>query len=244
MSWQARWNQNSSFDKVDPNDPWFDVNHGTASYVTRAGQLFITGQTPRMYVHDPDMGRQWRDVEITMYFKRMADARVPYAGMTAVARSNHGVTGDETQDLCDTRGYGARVRYDGRTDFEKETSHPFNQSTHERQLFAGGMPYNRWIGFKFVVYDLSPHRVKLETWLDQNDDGNWRKVNELVDNGHVFGNRPCKPGIDPRMVLNADTNRPGSESGKPNVSVYFRSDGVAPNGLVYRSGSVREIQAP
>jgi hypothetical protein len=244
LTWESQWGQTANFDKVDPNDPWFDVNHGTASYQTSAGQLFITGRTPRMYVHDPELKRQWHDVEITTYFKRVGDANVPYAGMTAVTRANHGVTGDETQDLCDTRGYGARIRYDGRTDFEKETSHPFNSAQSERKLFRDGMPFNRWIGFKFVVYDVNPHSVKLELWIDLKGNGHWVKQNELTDNGRFWGTRRCAPGIDPRLVLDNTGHRDGSESGRPNLSTYFRSDGVAKDGLVYKQASIREISVP
>lgn len=240
MNWVSDWREDRSFDGIDPRDPWLDGDHGRASFKVVHGELHISGPVPRIYVRDPNLEKQWTDVEITTYFKRVKDADVPYAGMTAVARSNHGITGDETQDLCDTRGYGARLRYDGRTDFEKETSHPKNRAVNSRIIWKNGMPFKRWIGYKFLVYDLPNGNVKLETWID--DAGTkWRKVNEKIDDGRSWGRVSCAEGVDPKMVLSSSPHRKGSESGKPNLSVYFRSDGVSEDGLVYKWTSVREI---
>lgn len=241
--WVSSWDSSRQFDGVDPADEWFDAAHGEGSFEAGDGQLVISGQTPRMYVHDPQMERQWRDVEITMYVKRGQDDGIPYSGFTAVARSNHLTTEDGSSDRCDTRGYGGRLRFDGHVDFEKETAHPHNQATSNRTVFPNGMPTGVWLGVKYVVFD-QDDGVHLQMWLDLTDGrggGDWRLINEVIDHGHLFGDVPCATGIDPAMALDNDSSRKGSESGKPNVSVYFRGDGIGDGGLSYKWGSVREI---
>ncbi|MGZ5398691.1 MAG: hypothetical protein ACXWDM_01675 [Nocardioides sp.] len=245
MTWVSKWGERRRITGVDPLDPWFDADHGQATFLAARGRLRITGDIPRIFIYHPRRSRQWRDVEITMYFKRVRDDGVPYAGMVSVARSNHGVTGRETRDLCDSRGLGARMRYDGGIDFDKETRHPFAAQTAGKVYWPRGMPTNVWIGYKHVVYDLPDGRVRQELWIDESGGaggGSWVMLNAITDDGHLFGDRACAAGIDPEMRLTNDPGRPGSESAKPNIAVYFRSDGVGRKGLVYKWGSVREIR--
>lgn len=249
MAWTSSWASRARrFDGIDPDDPWFDAAHGDASYsVTGDGILQISGSVPRMYVHDPALERQWGNVEITMYFKRLADGSVPWGGMVSVARTNHGTTGNENVHKCDTRGIGARMRYDGAVDFEKETNHPDSHAVARKMQWSDGLPLGTWIGYKHVVVDLPDGRVRQELWIDERGGeggGEWRLLNSFEDDGKSYGatTQACDAGTPSTLPLSRAAARAGSESGKPNISVYFRSDQVGPGGLWYKWGSVREIE--
>ncbi|MBI3299878.1 MAG: fibronectin type III domain-containing protein [Elusimicrobia bacterium] len=243
--WAANWGGGQARTFTwgdDPLDSWTH-GRGNATYsIDGQGQLLLSGSTPRLYIYNPGASG-WRNVEMTVYAMRVSDSGTAYGGIVGIARTNH--TADTT-NLCDTRGIGARFRYDGRIDLEKETSHPNSVPIKNKTHFSGGMPKNTWIGWKYVVYDLPNGNVKIENYMDLTDGANggtWVKVNEHEDNGSNFGvgGKACKSGIDPAMRLNAGDSRTGSETGKPNLAVYFRSDNVGTNGLKYKRMSVREI---
>ena len=247
--WFSTWDdgvaRSFSSNVDDPQDPWFHTKYlGDATYSVDGKGLFkISGQTPRMYIWNPSKVDEWHNVEMTVYAMRVSDSSTPWGGIEGVARTNHT---NDTSNYCDTRGNDARFRYDGHIDFEKETHHPYSVAVQNKSYFSGGLPYNKWIGYKLVVYDLPNGDVKLESWMDLSDGlngGNWVKVNELEDTGKNFGvgGTPCAPGIDPALRLTNSDNRPGTETGYPNYDVYWRSDGVGTNGLIYKKMSVREV---
>jgi hypothetical protein len=247
--WMSKWGNGAArtFGYADdPGDAWFH-GKGNATYsIDGKGQLSVSGAVPRMYISDPALLQSWRNVEMTVYAYRVVDQGTAWGGIEGVARTNHGSTGPEATNLCDTRGNDARFRYDGHIDFEKETSHPNSVAVQNKTFWPAGFPFGQWIGYKLAVYDLANGNVKLENYMDLTDGANggtWVKVNELEDNGTNFGvgGVPCKTGVNPALkLLNSDV-RAGSESGKPNIAVYWRTDNVGTNGMIYKKMSVREI---
>ena len=73
----------------------------------------------------------------------------------------------------------------GKTRFPKEQRHNGGYS------FSPTVPAttsieDRWVGIKYVVYNFVQDGktiVKLENWLDNNNNGNWAKIYEYTDAG-------------------------------------------------------------
>jgi hypothetical protein len=242
MAWSSDWSTSRTFGfGFDPKDSWME-GRGSGTYKAGGGELKISGSTPRLYVQDPNNTKQWRDLEITTYFKKVNDFSSAYDGFTAVARTNH----LPDSNSCDTRGLASRFRNDGHIDFEKETAHPSSKTVVNKTQWSGGLPKNTWIGYKYLVFDLPNGNVRVESWIDTTDGqngGSWKLLNSFEDTGTNWGTggTACKSGIDPAMKLTNAPSRAGSETGKPNASVYFRSTGVGTDGLVLKKASVREI---
>lgn len=175
----------------DPNDPaGLSGMRGEGSLqVTGTGELVMSGSQPRIYVY-PAAARPWRNLEVTVYYRRVADDGTAYAGLVVGVRS--GADGHTGATACEAHTYYARLRHDGAIDFEKELEHPAS-STRARVSPEnawppdGELPSERWIGWKLVVYDLpAGEGVKLEAYRDLAEGaggGDWQLVNETTDAG-------------------------------------------------------------
>jgi len=156
------------------------------------------------------------------------------------------------------------VTYDNGTGFDGQNSYLsiWNNGTHTwnrytgydltMTLTSGGnltvqspatdfhtMPYNTWIGYKFIIQKTSTG-VHLETWMDTTNGlngGNWVKMNSFNDiggwsvtdwvNGYSASNWPC-PNVPLDYFIKAAM-----------PFVYVRADNV--NEIDYKKFSIREI---
>jgi hypothetical protein len=247
-------------DTVDPIDPWLDFSHGSGNYTIHDGILSASpkysASPERIYIHNPDLQSEWNDVEITAYGRNdQMDTSITdwtWSGISAFARTTHGTNGNENINLCDDRGYGGRLLLGGTFDFEKETAHHLSQGyapTMPVQVWNTNMSLGQWVGYKFIVYDKLVSNIKgvqLEQWIDKNNDGNWVQISSFFDNGTNLGmetgiDSSCKTGVDPKLQLTHENAIIDSETGKPSLAVYFRTDGQR---MSYKDVSVREITPP
>jgi hypothetical protein len=95
----------------------------------------------------------------------------------------------------------------------------------------------KWIGWKVVMYNINDNTaVKMESYLDNNDNNHWRKVSQIVDSGgwyakssdEEFYSAGCGRAKD-YVITNSGP------------LVTFRSDNMVWD---FADLSVREIQPP
>ena len=174
----------------------------------------------RMHVDSPS--GKWKNEEITGYFRVLnGDDQV-----TMIAR--HGPSYHDNGG-CDAYGYYGMTAVDGNVFFKKKLYH-FDGGYTKRlaQIQALDSILDKWIGMKFVVYDLPNGDVKLELWIDEGDmTNNWKKEAELVDDGglNVEGGDDC--GVQSNHII------------KDGTRSSFRVDNSS---FDFKKLSVREIE--
>lgn len=224
--------------RIDPNDPQgISGKRGTGTLTIGGSELAFSGSQPRIYVYPYD-NQPWQNVEATVYYKRVADDGTAWGGMVIGMRS--GPEGHAAEP-CDAHTYYARLRHDGATDFAKELHHSSASATarvSSNTLWpnGNGLPFNQWIGFKFVIYNRADGSVQLETYRDLTggvDGGDWQLINSVVDNGNWSAQSSCSQ----HNPVNGTSTMVQTEGGV----TFIRNTGVSD--ARYRWVTIREIDA-
>ena len=130
----------------------------------------------RIHADSPD--GEWKNVEMTGYFKLQAGNDQ----FTLIGRQGPTYNDDGG---CGAYGYYGLLNANGDAYFKKKLWHHGGYT--DRTAVEGNVVNNlddRWVGIKLVVYDLDDGDVKLELWVDDGDEtNNWKKVTEYVDDG-------------------------------------------------------------
>ena len=187
----------------------------------------------RMNVNTPKGEQQWKNVEITGYAKvisaESSKDRVDWYARGA--RHSSGVP-------CEGTSLKGNIRVNGEVFWQKEIWHTGGYTNEKaRAVATDNSLLGRWIGWKVVIYNINNDKaVKMESYLDDKNNNNWKKVTALIDNGGWHADTSDK------VFYSANCGRPKdyiiTNSGP---IVTFRSDNMIWN---FIDLSVREIQPP
>ena len=180
----------------DPDDPtgWSQYR-GTGTLTFNGNELLLMGGgEPRIYINPYEGSTEtnpevfWKNVEVSVYYMRIGIDGANWGGCVIGVRS--GPNGHGGEDPCTATTYYARLRHDGKIDFEKELMHTPSAVGISQTYWDGNpLPSDRWIGMKYCVYNINNNQhVKLEMYLNTDSNGAnggiWEKVLEFVDDGN------------------------------------------------------------
>ncbi len=178
---------------------------------------------PQGFMQSPN---DWKNVEMTGYIKvnQFSSSDLPF---TWYARGGR----DTDSAPCEGTSIKGRLAIDGTTNFAKEQWHTGGYFSTLAKPATDAIN-TKWIGFKTVIYNIQENGktvVKMENWIDKNNDNTWVKISDFVDRGG-FGNQGGHCGGDPDQMITW---------GGPDA--VFRWDGQTD--VDVKNLSVREIQA-
>ena len=192
----------------------------------------------RMNVITPPGQEEWKNVEITGYVKAvkvLSDAS-PEGSPTPKSTIDWFARGGRHSDSVPCEGTSLKgiLRSNGLAAWQKEIWHSGGYTKNRAVVNVTSPILDRWIGWKVVMYNFNNDTaVKMESYLDENANNNWKKVNEVVDNGGWYADYPDS------VFYSVDCNRPKdyvvTNSGP---IVTFRSDNMI---WQFKDLSVREI---
>ncbi|MFL6395131.1 MAG: hypothetical protein ACJ708_10835 [Nitrososphaeraceae archaeon] len=186
----------------------------------------------RMKVPTPEGESEWKNVEITGYVKVLwADS--PSDHVDWYTRGGR----HSSSAPCEGSALKGWISVDGTVSWIKEIWHTGGYTKARDRHKAIESILNRWIGWKVIIYNIDNNTaVKMESYIDDNDNNNWRKVSETVDNGGWFARSSDEE------FYSADCGRPKdyvmTNSGP---LVTFRSDNMIWD---FADLSVREVRPP
>ena len=101
---------------------------------------------------------------MTVYAKRVRDGGTSYAGISGSVRTQHHA--EHGEPWPNVNSFYARMMNSGTVDFYWEKNH-HDPALKDRVLksaryFTNGLPKNEWIGYKFVLKNVSSSKVVAE----------------------------------------------------------------------------------
>ncbi len=233
-------------------DPKFSITNDIPIVNNDDGSWFINNSIIRMNVLSLLGDTQWKNIEMTGYVK----VRPNTNGTSSPTDNNqeseqNSEDSDEVIDIdwrarggrhndnipCEGTALSGAIYSDGKVDWKKEIWHTGGYTDARGTRQATDSINDRWIGWKVVMYNIeNDQAVKMESYLDDENNNKWRKVTEITDDGNWFANS----SDDKFYSAGCDRSKNHIITNSGPIAT-FRSDNVA---LSFKNLSIREIQPP
>src|SRR5919112_898809 len=186
----------------------------------------------RMNVNTTAGDKQWKNVEITGYAK-VVQANPPNDSLDWYARGIR----HNSKVPCEGTSLKGIIYIDGTVEWKKEIWHTGGYTDARDKSKVTDSILGRWIGWKVVMYNINNDTaVKMESYIDDKNNNNWRKVTDLIDDGSWYANSPDN------IFYSANCGKPKDYIvTNTGPVVTFRSDNMIWD---FKDLSVREIQPP
>ena len=102
-----------------------------------------------------------------------------------LASAHNTAPNGENQECEGTAYKGGFYFFSGKTRFAKEQWHNGGYSFTNEPVVMGSLK-GKWVGLKTVIYNFQLNgktAVKMENYVDYDNNNNWKKVFEKVDSG-------------------------------------------------------------
>ena len=235
------------------NDPTLSITNNIPISQNSDGSWFINNSSIRINVHTPPGDAQWKNIEMTGYVKvtpRMIGKMTTFATNSSESDKNNEESNDiididwrarggrHNSDIpCEGTSLGGTLYGDGAANWKKEIWHTGGYTDARGSSHAASPIIDRWVGWKVVMYNIQNNQaVKMESYIDDENNNKWRKVTDIIDDGQWYANTPDKIFYSANCERSKDYIITNSGS-----IATFRADNVALN---FKNLSIREIQPP
>ena len=156
------------------------------------------------YMFQPN---DWKDVEMTAYVKFVSGDQTLAISMQCRGANETGIHN------CASTKYLTEIGFDGRQRFGKKQWNisQLNKDWTDTSVLKDGNDSmaQGWFGIKFVMYNVGigsgnpsgNYGVRLETWLDVNNNNEWVKTSETIDAGGWGNTDDCGLNVNPDQII-------------------------------------------
>jgi hypothetical protein len=248
-----------SMDMDNPtNDKTFSItSHIPVTRNNDDGSWFIDKPEVRMNVNTPKGEPLWKNVEITGYVKPTSVINSGGNGGGGEGQEDEESTEGDEKNISPDISWRARGGVhrsstpcegtalngvlninDEKASWKKEIWHTGGYTDARGTTQATNDPLlGKWVGWKVIMYNTDNDKaVKMESYIDDNNKNDWKKITELTDDGGWFANSSDD------VFYSADCGKPKDYIITNGGSIVtFRSDNIS---YYFKNLSVREIQPP